>query len=65
MWHRKEIQESLLEDLVTDLFLNLCKKYNVEMSETAKSPMIKSGNEVHPIGENDIRRIFEIYTIQK
>ena len=41
-----------------ELFLKLCEKYNVEMSEKAKSPMIKYGNEIHVIEEKDIRRIF-------
>lgn len=41
-----------------DLFLSLCEKYDVELSETASSPMIKAGMEVHAITNDDVNRIF-------
>lgn len=41
-----------------DLFLSLCDKYDVEFSETATSPMIKEGMEVHEITNDDVNRIF-------
>lgn len=36
-----------------DLFLSLCEKYNVELSATATSPMIKNGEQIHPIADNN------------
>ena len=47
-----------MEKFDKELFLKLCKRYNVEMSELAKSPMIKSEYGTHAIREKDIRRIF-------
>lgn len=44
-----------------DLFLSLCEKYDVELSETATSPMIKEGMELHPITDDDLNRIFSSY----
>lgn len=41
-----------------DLFLSLCEKYDVELSETAISPMIREGIEVHAITDDDVNRIF-------
>lgn len=41
-----------------DLFLSLCEKYDVELSETADSPMIREGIEVHAITDDDVNRIF-------
>ena len=41
-----------------DLFLSLCEKYDVELSETATSPMIREGIEVHEITDVDVNRIF-------
>ena len=41
-----------------DLFLSLCEKYDVELSETATSPMIKDGNQIHVITEGDVNRVF-------
>lgn len=41
-----------------DLFLSLCKKYDVELSETASSPMIREGDEVHAITVDDVNRVF-------
>ena len=32
-----------------DLFLSLCEKYDVELSVTATSPMIKEGEQAHAI----------------
>ena len=44
-----------------ELFLSLCKKYNVELSNTATSPMIKVGTDTHEITENDIKCAFELH----
>lgn len=41
-----------------ELFLSLCKKYNVELSKTAKEPMLREGNDIRPITKEDIRQIF-------
>ena len=41
-----------------DLFLSLCEKYDVELSKTATSPMIREGTEVHAITDDDVNRIF-------
>lgn len=43
-----------------DLFLSLCEKYGVEISETATSPMIKEGNTVRVISDVDVDRIFAL-----
>lgn len=34
-------------------FLSLCEKYGVELSETATSPMIREGMEIHTITNDD------------
>ena len=41
-----------------DLFLSLCEKYDVELSVTATSPMIKEGEQAHVITEDDVSRVF-------
>lgn len=41
-----------------DLFFALCEKYNVELSDSAKKPMIKDGNGVHAVTNEDVSRIF-------
>jgi len=41
-----------------DLFLSLCEKYNVELSDTATCPMIKDGEQVRTITEDDVSRVF-------
>lgn len=41
-----------------ELFLSLCEKYNVELSETVTSPMIKDGDQIHEIANNDVNRVF-------
>ena len=41
-----------------ELFLSLCEKYGVEFSETATSPMIKEGMQIHAITEDDVIRLF-------
>ena len=41
-----------------DLFLSLCEKYDVELSVTATSPMIKEGEQTHAITEDDVNRVF-------
>ena len=38
-----------MESFDKELFMELCKKYHVEMSETASSPMIKDEYGTHPI----------------
>ena len=38
-----------MESFDKELFMELCKKYNVELSETASSPMIKDNYGTHPI----------------
>lgn len=42
-----------------DLFLSLCKKYNVELSETANSPMIKDKLQTRAITIDDINHIYK------
>ena len=32
-----------------DLFLSLCEKYDVELSKTAMSPMLKDGDQAHAV----------------
>lgn len=41
-----------------DLFLSLCEKYDVELSDTAISPMIKDGERAHEITVDDVSRVF-------
>lgn len=41
-----------------DLFYALCEKYNVELSNSAKEPMIKDKNGVHAVTGEDVSRIF-------
>ena len=41
-----------------ELFLSLCEKYNVELSETVTSPMIKDGDQIHEITSDDVNRVF-------
>ena len=41
-----------------ELFLSLCEKYNVELSETVTSPMIKDGDQIHEITNDDVNRVF-------
>lgn len=41
-----------------DLFFALCEKYNVELNDSAKEPMIRDGNGVHSITDEDISRVF-------
>lgn len=42
-----------------ELFLSLCKKYNVELSPTAKRPMIKLGENIEDIITDEIRSFLE------
>lgn len=44
-----------------DLFLSLCERYNVELSATANSPMIKEGEQAHVITVDDVNRVFTPY----
>lgn len=39
----------MMKNFDKELFIKLCKKYNVEMSEKASSPMIKDEYGIHPI----------------
>ena len=39
-------------------FFTLCEKYNVELSNSAKEPVIKDRNGVHAVTDEDISRIF-------
>lgn len=48
-----------------DLFLSLCEKYDVELSETATRPMIREGIDVHAITDDDVNRIFSPYEVLK
>ena len=41
-----------------DLFLSLCGKYNVELSDTLTRPMIKVGSQLCDITNSDINRVF-------
>lgn len=41
-----------------ELFLSLCEKYDVELSDTVKSPMIKDGGQIREITDDDVRRVF-------
>ena len=41
-----------------DLFLSLCGKYNVELSETLARPMMKVGSQLCDITNCDINRVF-------
>ena len=40
-----------------DLFLSLCEKYDVELSVTTTSPMIKEGEQAYTITEDDVSRV--------
>lgn len=44
-----------------NLFFALCEKYNVELSDSAKKPMIKDRNGVHAVTNEDVSRIFAPY----
>lgn len=46
-----------------DLFISLCEKYGVEFSDTASSPMIKKGEDVRPLLEEDVKSIFKLHRI--
>ena len=48
-----------------DLFLSLCKKYGVEISKTATTPMIKEELQIREITTNDVNRIFTSYNTKK
>jgi len=40
-----------------DLFLSLCEKYDVELSTSAVSPMIKDEEQIHAITADDVNDI--------
>lgn len=41
-----------------ELFLSLCGKYNVELSDTSARPMIKEGTQISDITDFDVHRLF-------
>lgn len=41
-----------------DLFLSLCGKYNVELSDTLARPMMKVGSQLCDITNSDVSRVF-------
>lgn len=41
-----------------ELFLSLCHAYDVELSNTAKEPMLIEGNDIRPITKEDIKDEF-------
>lgn len=41
-----------------ELFYSLCEKYDVELSDRYDRPMIKVGNEIRAIMEEDVEHIF-------
>lgn len=41
-----------------ELFLSLCRAYDVELSKTAEKPMLREGNDIRPITKEDIKVIF-------
>lgn len=40
------------------LFFSLCEKYKIELSDSIDKPMIKDADGVHPITDEDVRRVF-------
>ena len=42
-----------------ELFYKLCKSYNVEFSNEHKSAMIRDGNEIKKITEDEVKNILE------
>lgn len=44
-----------------DLFLSLCEKYKVELSETDTKPMLKEKERIHVIADEDVKRLFTPY----
>ena len=41
-----------------DLFFSLCEKYNVELSDSAKQPMMKGSSGIHTVTDEDVNRVF-------
>lgn len=41
-----------------ELFYSLCEKYGVELSDEFDRPMIKDGDVVRELTENDVKRAF-------
>ena len=41
-----------------NLFLALCEKYNVELSDSAEKPMMKDANGVHEVTDKDVYHAF-------
>lgn len=48
-----------------DLFLSICEKYNVEFSQTADSPMLREGKEIHSITSNDVNQVLFLLDISQ
>lgn len=44
-----------------ELFLSLCRAYDVELSKTVKEPMLREGNDIRSITKKDIEAIFAKY----
>lgn len=44
-----------------ELFLSLCEKYGVELSDTVTEPMLRQDSKLYPITPEDIRTIFSFY----
>ena len=44
-----------------NLFFALCEKYNVELSDSAKKPMINDGSDIREVTNEDVSRIFAPY----
>ncbi len=44
-----------------NLFFALCEKYNVELSDNAKQPMMKDHNGIHAVTVEDVSRVFVPY----
>lgn len=41
-----------------ELFYSLCKKYDVELSDRYDRPMIKDGDEIRAIMDEDVEHVF-------
>lgn len=41
-----------------NLFLSLCERYDVELSDTADCPMIRDNGQIHTVTQEDVSRVF-------
>lgn len=39
-----------------NLFIELCEKYDVELSDSVKKPMIRDGNGIYMVAGDDVSR---------